>query len=77
MLKLHDASKIDPEKAREELLAAVRRDLAPRRLKPHERCRCGCGKRAKWSDKGPPLFHTRLCGYLFACRLIRGRKVTK
>lgn len=69
-LKVHTP---DPEEEREALMSRVRKPTAPRRLKTSERCRCGCGKRAKWSDKGPPLFHTRLCGYLFACKIIRGK----
>ncbi len=39
--------------------------------KKHPRCRCGCGKAARWPQDGSPVFHTRLCGYLMALKMFR------
>lgn len=38
------------------------------------RCGCGCGKAAYWPQSGEPVFHTRLCGYLMALKMVRKRK---
>lgn len=37
------------------------------------RCQCGCGKAAFWPRDGEPVFHTRLCGYLMALKMVRKR----
>jgi hypothetical protein len=42
--------------------------------KKHPRCRCGCGRAAYWPQDGKPVFHTRLCGYLMAVKIVRRRK---
>lgn len=39
------------------------------------RCRCGCGKPARWPKDGRPVFYTRLCGYLLALKMFRRKKV--
>lgn len=41
---------------------------------PRPKCRCGCGKAAHWPQDANPVFHSRLCGYLMALKMIR-RKV--
>lgn len=40
---------------------------------PDLRCRGGCGKKAKWPQDGSPLFCSRLCGYRYAVRFLRGQ----
>ncbi len=42
--------------------------------KKHPRCACGCGKAAFWPHDGKPVFHTRLCGYLMALKMVRQKK---
>src|SRR6266849_7414076 len=37
----------------------------------HPRCACGCGKAAYWPQgRGQAVFHTRLCGYLMALKIV-------
>lgn len=38
------------------------------------RCHCGCGKAAVWPYGREPVFHTRLCGYLYALKLVQSEK---
>jgi hypothetical protein len=35
------------------------------------RCACGCGKAARWPSTTDAVFHTRLCGYLMALKIMR------
>jgi hypothetical protein len=49
----------------------ARKAAAPRA----DRCMGGCGKKRLWPKDGSPLFCSRLCGYLFAVRLLRQRRV--
>lgn len=44
----------------------------PQPRSKYPRCVCGCGRRAIWpqGDKSP-VFHTRLCGYLMALKIVR------
>lgn len=40
----------------------------------HSRCKCGCGKAAYWPRSGKPVFHTRLCGYMMALKMLRRKR---
>jgi len=40
------------------------------------RCFCGCGRRAEWPREGKPYFHTRLCGYLMALKMVSRQTIS-
>lgn len=40
------------------------------------KCFCGCGRRAEWPREGKPYFHTRLCGYLMALKMVSRQTIS-
>jgi hypothetical protein len=43
-----------------------------KRRKDIPRCRCGCGRIARWPlESNEPVFYTRLCGYKMALKIVR------
>lgn len=56
-----------------ELCAVPARFFSPTKKK-RPRCMCGCGKAAYWPREGKPVFHTRLCGYLLALKMVKRKR---
>jgi hypothetical protein len=55
-----------------ELALSAMRDASRICHSTGSRCRCGCGRIARWPlESNEPVFYTRLCGYKMALKIVR------